>query len=625
MYGPIRVLAVMAMGVMAVVSAAAPCKADEPLPRSVLILEQSNPNLPSYVDFSSAFSAALNISSRSGVDVYTESLDIDRFGSAEYEQVLLTYFRDKYRSKPIGVIVPVGTLALEFVMRLRKELWRAVPIAFAAVDAQTLAGLNLPPDITGNIVDLTLHDAVNAAKVMVPGLRRIAIVGDPLERQTLRRHFARELPQVAASQEIIDLTGLPMTEITQRVALLPPDSAILYLGIDVDGAGKSYTPRDALVPIAQVANRPIVVTTESQFGYGATGGVITSFSLVGKASGQLVSRILDGESAAGIPIARDGSTRPIFDSRQLQRFGISEAALPVASEVRFRELTAFVRYRWQILSVAAVLGIQTGLIIGLFYERRRRRTAEAVSRDAIGKLAHMNRVATAGELSASLANEINQPLAAMVANANAGLRFLARATPELDEAKDTLKRIVRDGHRAGKVVGSVRDMFKKDGGETLPVDLNDVIQDVIRPVRGDLQAQGIVVQTGLTKPLPMVLGHNGQLQQVILNLVRNAAEAMDGVCGRPRVLRVESAIYDSDNVLVAVEDTGTGIDQNDISRIFDLFYTTKLQGMGMGLSICRSIVESHGGRIWASSDGNCGAVFSLKLPAHKAQVELKPS
>jgi signal transduction histidine kinase len=209
----------------------------------------------------------------------------------------------------------------------------------------------------------------------------------------------------------------------------------------------------------------------------------------------------------------------------------------------------------------------------------------------------------------------------MVANANAGLRFLDRATPELDEARDTLRRIVRDGHRAGQVMGSVRDMFRKDGGETLPLDLNDVIQDVIRPVRGELQGQGIVVQTGLTKPLPLVLGHNGELQQVILNLVRNAAEAMDGACGRPRVLRVESAIYDSDNVLVAVEDSGTGIDQNDINRIFDLFYTTKLQGMGMGLSICRSIVESHGGRIWASSSTDRGSVFSLQLPTYKARAE----
>jgi signal transduction histidine kinase len=621
MYGPFRVFAVMVVGVMVAAAAAARCKADEPLPRSVLILEQSNPNLPSYVDFSSAFSAALNVSSTSPVEVYTESLDIDRFGSAEYEQVLLAYFREKYRSKPIGVIVPVGTLALEFVMRLRNELWSAVPVAFAAVDADSIAALSLPPDVTGNVMDLTLHDAVNAAKAMVPGLRRIAIVGDPLERQTLRRHFARELPQVAASQEIIDLTGLPMTEIRQRVATLPPDSAILYVGVYVDGAGKSYTPRDALVPIAEVANRPIVVANESQFGYGATGGVITSFVLVGKASGQLVLRILNGESAAKIPIAGDGSTKAIFDWRQLQRFGISEAALPVGSEVRFRELTAFGRYRWQILSVAAVLGIQTGLIIGLFYERRRRRDAEAVSRDAIGKLAHMNRVATAGELSASLANEINQPLAAMVANANAGLRFLTRTTPELDEAKDTLKRIVRDGHRAGKVIGSVRDMFKKDGGEASPVDLNEVIQDVVRPVRGELQAQGIIVQTGLTKPLPLVLGHSGQLQQVILNLVKNAAEAMDGVCGRPRVLRVESAIYDSDNVLVAVEDSGTGIDQNNINRIFDSFYTTKSHGMGMGLSICRSIVESHGGRIWASSSSDRGSVFSLQLPAHKARAE----
>jgi signal transduction histidine kinase len=621
MYGRFRAVAVMVVGVMAAAAATVLCKADEPLPRSVLILEQSNPNLPAYFDFSSAFSPALNVSSESRVDVYTESLDMNRFGSAEYEQVLLTYFRDKYRSKPIGVIVPVGTLALEFVMRLRKELWSAVPVAFAAVDAESLAALNLPPDVTGNIMDLTLHDAVSAAKAMVPGLGRIAIVGDPLERQTLRRHFARELPQVAALYEIIDLTGLPMTEIRQRVATLPPDSAIVYVGIYVDGAGKSYTPRDALVPIVEVANRPIVVTNESQFGYGATGGVITSFSLVGKASGQLVLRILNGESAAQIPIARDGSTKPVFDWRQLERFAISAAALPVGSEVRFRELTAFVRYRWQILSVAAVLGIQTGLIIGLFYERRRRRDAEAVSRDAIGKLAHMNRVATAGELSASLANEINQPLAAMVANAHAGLRFLARATPELDEAKDTLKRIVRDGHRAGKVIGSVRDMFKKDGGEASPIDLNDVIQDVIRPVRGELQAQGIVVQTGLTKPLPLVLGHSGQLQQVILNLVKNAAEAMDGVCDRPRVLRVESAIYDSDNVLVAVEDSGTGIDQNDINRIFDSFYTTKSQGMGMGLSICRSIVESHGGRIWASSRGARGSIFSLQLPVYKAHAE----
>jgi ABC-type uncharacterized transport system substrate-binding protein len=395
---------VMVIGTVAAASAPAWCEADEPSPRSVLILEQSNPNLPSYVDFSSGFSASLNAGSGSGVDVYTESLDISRFGSAEYEEVLGRYLREKYRTKPIGVIVPVGALALEFVMRLRADLWSAVPVAFAAVDADSLASLSLPANVTGNVVNLTLHDAVNAANAMVPNLKRLAIAGDRSERQTLRRHFAQELPQVATTLEIIDLTGLPMTEIRQRVTALPPDSAILYLGIYVDGAGKSYTPRDALVPVVEVANRPIVVTNESHFGYGATGGVITSFGLVGKAAGQLAARILNGESASGIPVTSDSSTKPIFDWRQLQRFGISEAALPLGSEVRFREMTAFVRYRWQILSVAAVLGIQTGLIIGLFYERRRRRNAEAFSREAVAKLAQMNRVVTAGELSASIAH-----------------------------------------------------------------------------------------------------------------------------------------------------------------------------------------------------------------------------
>jgi signal transduction histidine kinase len=612
---------VMVIGTVAAASAPARCEADEPSPRSVLILEQSNPNLPSYVDFSSGFSASLNANSGSGVDVYTESLDINRFGSAEYEEVLGRYLREKYRTKPIEVIVPVGALALEFVMRLRADLWSAVPVAFAAVDADSLAGLNLPANVTGNVVNLTLRDAVSAAEVMVPNLKRVAIVGDRTERQTLRRHFAQELPQVATTLEIIDLTGMPMTEIRQRVTALPPDSAILYLGIYVDGAGKSYTPHDALVPVVEAANRPIVVTNESHFGYGATGGVITSFGLVGKAAGHLAARILNGESASGIPVTSDSSTKPIFDWRQLQRFGISEAALPLGSEVRFREMTAFVRYRWQILTVAAVLGIQTGLIIGLFYERRRRRNAEAFSREAVAKLAQMNRVVTAGELSASIAHEINQPLAAMVANANAGLRFLGRATPDLDEARATLKRIVRDGHRAGDVIGGVRAMFKKDGGDTSKVDLNEVIQDVLRPVRGELEAKGIAVQTGLTKPLPPVLGHGGQLQQVILNLVRNAAEAMEGMSGRTRMLRVESAIYDSENVMVAVEDSGTGIDPADIDHIFDSFFTTKSQGMGMGLSICRSIIESHGGRLSAASVVDRGSVFSVKLPAYRPGAE----
>jgi len=178
---------------------------------------------------------------------------------------------------------------------------------------------------------------------------------------------------------------------------------------------------------------------------------------------------------------------------------------------------------------------------------------------------------------------------------------------------------VDGGHRASDVIESVRAMFKIDGQEKAAVDLNDLIQDVLGLLRAELQTQGIVVQTGLTKPLPLVLGHGGQLQQVILNLIRNAADAMDSVAGRTRILRVISAIHDPDGVLVSVEDPGMGIDPKDSDRIFDSFFTTKSQGMGMGLSICRSIIEAHGGRLWASSGSRRG--FSIQLPAVRSGVE----
>jgi len=232
----------------------------------------------------------------------------------------------------------------------------------------------------------------------------------------------------------------------------------------------------------------------------------------------------------------------------------------------------------------------------------------------MGKLANMNLIATAGELTASIAHEVNQPLGAMVANANAGLRWLAR--PDLDETRAALERIVSDGHRTAEVIGSVRAMFKRDGHERAPIDLNDLIRNVLGFVRAELQTEGIVLQSGLTTPLPLVHGHSGQFQQVILNLVRNAADAMaDNVSARARVLRVKSAIQDSDCVLVSVEDSGSGIDPKDIDRIFDSLFTTKSQGMGMGLSICRSIIEAHGGRLWASSRIDHGSVLNIQLPA----------
>ena len=231
-------------------------------------------------------------------------------------------------------------------------------------------------------------------------------------------------------------------------------------------------------------------------------------------------------------------------------------------------------------------------------------------------LTHMNCVATAGELSSSIAHEINQPLAAMVVQANAGLRWLTKETPDIDEARAAFSAIASAGHRVADVVQSIRAMYKKSNQEKVPVNLDDLIKNVLGLMRVELEKKVIVIQTELTKSLPLVMGHGSQLQQVILNLVGNAAEAMESVSNRrPRVLLVRTATHDPDGVLVSIEDSGTGIDPANIDRIFDAFFTTKSEGMGMGLAICRSIIEAHDGRLWASSSVDHGSVFNILLPA----------
>jgi C4-dicarboxylate-specific signal transduction histidine kinase len=244
---------------------------------------------------------------------------------------------------------------------------------------------------------------------------------------------------------------------------------------------------------------------------------------------------------------------------------------------------------------------------------QRRRTELTLSK-AQQELAHASRVLSIGELTASLAHEINQPLAAIAANANAGLRWLSRATPDLEEVHAALKRINNDAHRASEVIQGIRSIFKKAPQQGALIDINDVVLEVLALVHGELINYRVSAISNLLPNLPRVRADRVQLQQVILNLIMNAVEAMGTVADRARVLNVASQLDEPNAVLVTVQDTGPGIDPNRMDRIFDAFFSTKSSGMGMGLFICRSIVESHGGRLWATAAVPQGAIFHLVLP-----------
>ncbi|HVQ73295.1 MAG TPA: ATP-binding protein [Bradyrhizobium sp.] len=246
-----------------------------------------------------------------------------------------------------------------------------------------------------------------------------------------------------------------------------------------------------------------------------------------------------------------------------------------------------------------------------------RRLAEEALRAMQAELAHANRVTTMGELSASIAHEVNQPIAATVANAQAALRWLRARPPDLDEVRASLSRIVEDGKRAGNVIGGIRAFIHKVPPRKDRFDLNEAILEMVTLTRSEVLNHGILLQTELTPGLPRVDGDRTQLQQVILNLILNATEAMSGIHEGTRELRINTEREAAGGVLVTVRDSGPGLDPADTERVFTAFYTTKPKGMGMGLAICRSMVEAHGGRMWASANEPRGAVFQFTLPLER--------
>jgi PAS domain S-box-containing protein len=247
----------------------------------------------------------------------------------------------------------------------------------------------------------------------------------------------------------------------------------------------------------------------------------------------------------------------------------------------------------------------------------RLRASEQRFLDAQMELAHVTRITTLGELAASIAHEVNQPLAAVVANAEAGLRWLRRGTPDVDAACRSVEWIIDDGNRASEVIRRVRALANKTEIEKLPLDVNDVAREVISLVQRELVSNQVSLQMELAPALPTILGDRVQLQQVIINLVMNGIEAMQSVTDRPRELAIRSREDEPQQVLLSVTDCGVGISAEDADRLFTAFFTTKSSGMGMGLSICRSIMEAHGGRLWATANVPHGATFQFVLPLHR--------
>jgi len=455
---------------------------------------------------------------------------------------------------------------------------------------------------------------------LLPNTRHIAVaIGDsPLERfwvAELQRSFERFSKRVTFHW----LNKLSFDEMVRRVSELPPDSAIYYATVRIDAQGAPQEEDRVLARFQELGRAPIFTYIDNALGRGIVGGPMFSTREIARQSAAVAARILGGESPGTIKTPTIGLAAPVYDWRELRRWHISEAMLPAGSIIEFRQPTMWEQYRWQVFALIAAIVLQAALIVWLLIEHQRRQRAEVVARNTISELTHMNRVATAGELSASIAHEVVQPLTGITARASAALRWLATDKPDLEKVRNALTQIVSASDRASDIVTSIRSMFKKDAGKRVAIDINRLILTVLEIARIEREKNAVELQTELAYDLPPVQCDKVQLQQVILNLVVNAIESMHA--SPTRTLRVRSTLSRPGMVSVAVEDTGTGIDPANRERIFKAMFTTKAQGIGMGLSICNSIIEGHGGHISLSSTPGRGSVFQFELPTAVAAVE----
>jgi signal transduction histidine kinase len=586
--------------------------------RNVLVLASRDSQQPAYEQFIGGFRAALRPDG-GPLELFTEFLDSSRFSQPEQRERTRQFLRDKYKATKLDLVITTSPPALRFALEHRTALFPGVPLIFALVSEQELPLGPLPDDVVGVLDRFDPTKTVQMARRLQPDARRAVIVSGSDAFDTMWEGIVRnEMRPQFEGLEVSFLSGLPLPQVLSELSRLAPDTIVLYLTMFRDGAGATQRPPDVAQSVADAATAPTYGFFPSYIGRGVVGGFMNSFEAVGEQTAALALRMLAGATAQQVRVDLSPKGAYLVDWRQLQRWGLDESRLPPGSEVRFREATLWSAYRWHILAVLAALVAQTVLIAMLLVQRHLRRRAEHEVQRQRAELAHASRLSTLGELSASIAHEVNQPLAAIAGNADAAELLLDADPPKLADARRVLLDLKTANARASEVVRRVRDLLRKREMVVEPYDLNGAVSDVVRLLETEVQRRGVDMVSELGS-LPALHGDRLHIQQVLLNLLMNGMDALtDSPAGRRR-LSVRTGRNADGQAEIAVSDTGHGIAASDLTRLFDSFFTTKKDGMGLGLSLCRSIVQAHGGRIWAQNNAEGGATIRFTLPLTQSQ------
>jgi signal transduction histidine kinase len=415
---------------------------------------------------------------------------------------------------------------------------------------------------------------------------------------------------------------MSLPDILDRCAQLPRDSAILYITLGNDASGGTYADERVLTDLHATANAPLFSAQSVMLGYGVVGGTMMSIDTLSHTAASAAAQLLDGGVPRSIKAPPQAPGPRVFDWRELKRWGIAESLLPRDSIVSYRAPSLWEEYRGTVLSAVGALGLQSLLIIGLLYQRRARQRAEMESRRNLALAADASRRQTMSALTGSIAHELGQPLGSMMYNAQALQTMVAGNRASSDSIGEILSDIQSQGLRATQIIDRHRTMLRSSQLAKKPTDLHGVINESLALVAHDMETRQVRATLHLASTPCIVSGDQVLLQQVLVNLVINAMDAMAGTVPARRRLTISAEHRDAD-VEISVRDNGTGVPDEIIDTLFTPFMTTKAYGLGIGLTIVRTILDAHGGIIAARNNPEGGATFVVRLPRIERSAELR--
>ena len=582
--------------------------------KRVLVIFSFKQGIPWQIHIERSLRKALVTGSISATHIDVEYADQTRFPEDEYRSKIIDLYRYKYGKQKPDMILVIGGQSTDLVTEISETLFDEAPMVLVSTSPEGLPYSLLKPNVVSMMWGIEFAKTGALIQKLLPKTKKLFVIsGSSPTDLKLKKIATKDLGKLESPFTIQHLEDLSVEDLLLKVTQLPENSAIFFLSLFRDSNGKAFVPRDIMTEVAARANAPTFTALNTYMGYGTVGGSLLSADVLGEQYAEIVKQVLATGSLKNVK-PPESPYQTEFDWRQLKRWSIDEDRLPANSIIRYREKTIWGEHRLEVVSTVVIIALLSFALFISLVQYRRRNRAEEKTQKLLDERAHLSRVLAMGEIAASLAHELNQPLSAIRSYAQAAQRFLDKEPSQPDEASRALTGIVAGNRRAEEVIKRVRMALKKEPFKRSCFAIREITETVIFLIRRKASEDRISLRLNLAAGLPPLFCDRIQIQQVLFNLIRNGIEAITEVEGGPREIFVQALMETATTVRISVRDSGIGIDAEQADLLFDAFYTTKSEGMGVGLSISRSIIEDHGGRLWGTRNSDQGSTFSFILP-----------